>query len=680
MCIPFILGILIQQEVEGIAALVIGLVLTVILSIFPILCKNIHRKQQVRTGLLVALMFTMGTFLRSSVEPSQTEIQRLSTSKGLVSASVRNVTRTDYGHKAYLSINAPSTFHRNIRAIAYVQDSSVSLLPGDTLIFHGGLQIISSPGNPYAFDAAKYYVRQGIHLKTYLDSARIISHLRYHGGFHLVRKSAEIRAAIQKIYQTYVMNEQSCAVLLAMTIGIVDGLDDNIYDAYAKTGTIHVLSISGLHVGIVSVLLFLIVGRVRPSDKIPIKIFRIAMLLSGIWTFAFIAGLAPSITRASLMTSIFLTGIILRRPSKGLNVMAFTAFACLSLDPLQINSLSFQFSYLALGGILIFFKPLYRLVAVRSHITKFIWGTIVMSIAAQLLLLPLLIHYFQQISTISILSSLIAIPASYVILIGGVLILLLHHLIPAGAELAGQGMNFSISVVNDAIIGMSNLPLSHFSNIFLSPLEVAILSGGVVLFALRILTQRRQWTFATASAIALFGVFHAYSEHTARNNEMLAIYPNGDHVAIDFVAGNRCYTTFEAHTMSKYHAKEIAAFRNTFRVSRSQVLVPSPFDTSDHVHVLDLAPKKSFINDSMRFRIAVITDPEFDLEKSDILDLHADWIILSAGLSYTMRQTAEDFFTQHDQPFHDLREHGAFYLAKQKNNKTHEKQWQHIAG
>ncbi len=676
ICVPFIAGILTQQVMENSMPLIAGLSFTIFLTLLNLINKTSVRRQQFRTGILLALMFTLGTFIRKSAEPSPEEIRQLASFDGIVSGVVRTTEKTDYGFKTNLTIITPSTHDRDIRVMAYIRDRSMNLLPCDTLVFQGGLRQFSSPANPYAFNAGKYYRRQGIHLRRYLDSTEMIASHPYLGGFHLLRKSAEIREEVKAIYKTYVHNDQSSAVLLAMTIGVVDGLDDSIYDAYAKSGAIHVLSISGLHVGIVSVLLFLLIGRVRSSDSMYKKVLRATVLLTGIWAFVFIAGLSPSITRAALMSSIYLTGTIIGRHVKGLNVLAFTAFVCLCINPLQINSLSFQFSYLALCGLLIFFNPMYRLIVTRSWLSKFLWGTIVMSVAAQMLLLPLLIHYFNQISLISVLSSLVAIPASYGILIGGILLLLLHFTFPVVADFVGHVIDIGISIVNNSIIIMSELPMSYLSDVYLPPIEVAILSGTIILIALRILTHRKQCTYAAMFGFAIFGLMHAQALMRTSSSEMLAIYPHEDKVAIDYISERHCFTTFSIDSMPTYRKKEVASFRNTSRARKSQLSLSSPV-TPNNVHVLDLPGQGS---DSRCYRVAVITDSEFALLNSDLLALQADWIILSSGLSFVMRRAAEDFCVQHRLQFHDLREHGSFYLTKHKNNYSNETQWQNISG
>ena len=656
-----------------------GLILVIVFAVFTYISKTSIRKLQLRSCVLIALLFALGAFIRKTAEPRPHDVQKMASHDGLVLSIVQKVEATDYGCKTELRILALASGQRALKVISYVRDSMV-LLPGDTLCFPGtDLEPIPAAGNPYAFDIAKYYRRQGIFLRCYLDSTNTILLKAKHHGLHLLRRSAQIRESVTKIYQTYLQNKQSCAVLLAMTIGVENWLDDKIYEAYARSGAIHVLSISGLHVGIVSVLLYILIGRSRQKDKLPVKLARATALVSGIWAFACIAGLSPSITRAALMFSIYLTGTVFRRPVKGMNVLAATAFICLAIDPFQINSVSFQFSYLALLGIVIFFKPLYTLVRVRTRGAKFVWGTIVMSIAAQVLLLPLLIHYFQQVSLISAFSSLVAIPASYGILIGGILLLPLHYLLPELASIAGYILDVGIEGVNRMILWMSVLPMSHVSNIYLPPVEVFILSSLTILLSLRVLIHNRKLTYVLVFAISAFSLTHIWFHFKPSASEILALYPHQNQILIDFVSAGTCYSTFALDTLPGYLAQEVSNFRNTSGVKDEMPISTSPAGTMDQIRVIDL-PAKPNPSDTNGCRLAVILESDFGLLRADLISLKADWVVLSSGLNYPMRRATQEFCIRHRQNFHDLREHGTLYLVKHAHNSTYEKLRQNIAG
>lgn len=677
ICIPFIIGILTQQACVRDTPLIIGVLTTSFLLLSLLLLQSPVRRLQLRSVIMLAGMFSLGCFVRHSAEPSTDDMEALIHKEDIHATCVEVAAQTHYGQKVHATVLSGATV-KDMRAILYLRNYDRQLLPGDTLVFAGELQPQISNKNPYDFDVAGYYRRQGIYLKASVDSAEILDCREYKGPMLLSRKSAKVRANIKGIFSRYVMDAQSCAVLLAMTVGIVDGIDDSIYEAYAETGTIHVLSISGLHVGIISFLLFLLVGKIKHNGKMIKQILQLIVLLGGIWTFAYVAGLSPSVVRASLMTSIFLAGTTMRRPVRGLNVMAFTAFVCLSIDPLQINSLSFQFSYLALFSILIFFNPIYRLVPVKTWSMKFAWGTVVMSIAAQILLLPLLIHYFQQISLISIVSSLVAIPASYAILLGGALLLVLHFILRPVAIIAGHVIEWIIASTNDAIIGMSNLPLSHLSNVYLHPVEIILISCIILCLTLRMVVQHKSWTYATGVSVMAFGVVHSVLLMNTRDKELVAIYPVEETVAIDYIKGRQCYSSLDIDTLSKFTRQEARMFRNSSRIMHVQ---PAQITMNDSLKDIVLIELPSNRQDSVgSCRIALITQSKSYLPESFLNGLKADWIVLSPNLEYKVTRAAEKLLLAQGQPFHNLRKQGTFYLAKMKNNTTHEKLWQNITG
>lgn len=674
VAVPFIAGILTWQYAASLVPLWIACGVMLILAIFMQYATVITGRQMLRTGILSALMFAAGLWIRHSAEPGNTSIDALAEYRGEITAIVTQAERTEYGSKATLRLVSPQRAHRNIRVISYLRDLDVIPFPGDTLVFDGTLGYIPAASNPYAFDAAQWYQRQGIQLRTFLDNRNTTAYLPCK-TLHLQNHSEHLRREVREIFTQYISNPQSRAVVLAMTIGVRDALDESLYAAYASTGTIHVLAISGLHVGIVSVLLFFLTGKVRATDKPLTKVCRMVVLLAGIWTFACIAGLSPSIVRAAFMFSVYLAGTVLRKPVRGLNVLAFSALVFLSIDPYQLNALSFQFSYLALGGIVVFFRPVYCAVPVRSIAGKFVWSTIVLSFAAQIFLLPLLIHYFQQVSVISLFSSLIAVPAAYLILTGAIILLAVQCVSTSLGVLIGQGLDLVTGGLNAAIEGMSALPFSHVSGVYLPVTEVLVLSAVTLMVALRIITRNRQWTFACVAGVAIFSVLHIGQMCIAKPAHIAAIYPHAGQLAIDVISGSTCFTTIDLNAMPKYSAREVAAFRNASSVKHIRTLDDTTLLSSGHIRILDLQATASEAHNTPS-RIVIVDAMDSEARQNALLELAADWYVIGTEVGFAMRKAIKHFLSENNQRYHDLREHGAFYLAKQENNSTNEKRRQ----
>jgi hypothetical protein len=163
LCIPLVAGILLEQALESPWLLLASLAALLFLTALQIFIKEHQRKHHLRTALAFVLLFSVGLLLRKSVEPPASEITNLSRYDGIVSARIRQVTPTHYGSRVFLTITNPVYERDDIRLVAYLRDSNVVFLPGDTLLFQRPLQVILSPKNPYAFDAGAFYRRQGIH-------------------------------------------------------------------------------------------------------------------------------------------------------------------------------------------------------------------------------------------------------------------------------------------------------------------------------------------------------------------------------------------------------------------------------------------------------------------------------------------------------------------------------------
>jgi competence protein ComEC len=688
ICIPFVAGILVQQ-VSGVSYLfILTLVAGMLMVAIGALIRDIWVRQQIRTVTLTVLMFGTGAFIRHSVDPDQKTIQAAIAATSSVTAMIHSAGPSSYGTKATLSIISTDDtgLPDRLRMIAYVRDTIRVFSPGDTVVISAVPEIIPAASNPFAFDISQYYRNQGIHLRAFVDAHEILAH-QPATGFGLRRRCEEVRTVLSGIIQAHIQDRQISGVLEAMVLGVRDGIDDELKDAYAKSGAIHILAISGLHVGIVSFILFILIGKVRRKDHAVVKAGRVLVLLTGIWAFAGIAGLSPSVTRAACMFSIYLLGMMMRRSVKGLNVLACTALVFLCVDPLQLNSLSFQFSYLALAGILIFYKPIHRLYEFNSRAAKFIWSTMVMSIAAQLFLIPFLIYYFHQVSLVSLLSGLVAIPAAYAILCGGLILFLLHFITPAFAGQWAQLLQYIVRWTNEVMIWFSKLPMSHLADLYLPGAEIAILFSMVLCASLRLLTKQRFWLYSTCLLGLLLGIVHQTTLR-AYDLERIAVYKCGTgEVGMDYVAARICYSTIDIASLSGYQAGELKSFRHLSRVR--QTLQVSLLDTSACIRLLDL-PYDRESNSSANGnstdttaatlnRIAIVTSQcEEDLDQM-LIQFSPDQVLLAPGVSKRTRKEIAQICATHQIPIHDLYRDGSYYLIKQKKA-SNEASWQYISG
>jgi hypothetical protein len=190
--------------------------------------------------------------------------------------------------------------------------------------------------------------------------------------------------------------------------------------------------------------------------------------------------------------------------------------------------------------------------------------------------------------------------------------------------------------------------------------------------------QHKSWTYGTGVSVIVFGLVHTYLIMNTRDKELVAIYAAEETVAIDYIKGRQCYSSLNIDTLPKFTRQEARMFRNASRVMQRQL---TRIDMADSLKDIVLIVLPSNTQDTIgSCRIALITQSKSYIPESFFLDLKADWVVLSPTLEYKISRAAEKLLFAQGQPFHDLRKQGTFYLAKMKNNTTHEKFWQNITG
>ena len=255
------------------------------------------------------------------------------------------------------------------------------------------------------------------------------------------------------------------AVLAAMVLGDKSELSKELRATYSATGASHILALSGLHLGIIYLLLTqLTLGRRRMwLTQVPVVL--------GIWAFALITGLSTSVVRAAMMISLYAVFSLGGRRQSPLGVLSFTAIIMLLFNSDSLYDIGFQLSFMAMLGILIFVPLFERMVSIRwlmeHRVVKWLMAMMTMSVAAQLTTAPLVAYHFGRFSTYFLLTNLLAIPIATLILYVAVATLI----VPAVAGVLGW-----LAGVLNAVLGwVSGLPLASIEGLHPSLLQVAMM-------------------------------------------------------------------------------------------------------------------------------------------------------------------------------------------------------------
>lgn len=256
------------------------------------------------------------------------------------------------------------------------------------------------------------------------------------------------------------------AVLAAMTLGSKTALTADLRDTYSVTGASHVLALSGLHLGIIYLLLTrLLFIRRRWLEPL--------IVVPALWAFAFLTGLSPSVVRAATMISIYAVFACRGKRRPSLNVLCFTAIVMLTVDPQSLFDVGFQLSFAAVFSIALFMPLLDRLpIAYRlqgSCIGRWLWSLVAVSLTAQAGVAPLIAYYFGRLPTYFLLTNIVVLPAATLILYGGLLTLLIPW------PPIGQATLWIVGVMNDALTFLSHLPMASIDGLHPSVVQTILL-------------------------------------------------------------------------------------------------------------------------------------------------------------------------------------------------------------
>ncbi|MCB9337808.1 MAG: ComEC family competence protein [Lewinellaceae bacterium] len=421
------------------------------------------------------------------------------------------------------------------------RDTSAELLRyGDELLFKSNITAIGPPKNPDAFDYGRYLHFQNIHHQAFVREGDWLLHKK-RKGFSIYGDAIALQGYFLKTLRKHLSTESELAVGSALILGYRDEVPEDLLTAYSQTGAMHVLAVSGLHVGIVFFIFNFFLGRVKLYSK-GWKATKVLLILAGIWIFALVTGASPSVLRATVMFSFINVGMALRRYNNVYNSMAASAFFLLLWNPYWIVSVSFQLSYLAVWGILYFQPKIAKLLTPENKWLEKAWQLIAVSLAAQLMTLPLTLYYFNQFPTWFWLTSMILVPLAGIELGMGLLLLLMESVWEMAAVWVGKALWALLWFGNACVSFIQHLPGAVIEGIWMGPL-IALLLYLVILSAMAAIGSKQfKWVFSALAFLVLVSANYAFTTWKEHGNGQIVVYNIYKHTAIDFLDGKKAWS------------------------------------------------------------------------------------------------------------------------------------------
>lgn len=375
-----------------------------------------------------------------------------------------------------------------------------------------------------------------------------------------------------------ITGKQEKAVAAALLIGYKQDIDSDLMKAYSNTGVIHVIAISGLHLGLIYGLLLSIFNWI-PNSTIK-KWTAPPIILLVLWGFALLTGAGPSIVRAAVMFSFIIIASIVKQNSSILNALAASAFFLLLLHPFYLWDIGFQLSYAAVLSIVLYQKNIFDSLYFKYKWIQACWQLNAVTLSAQILTLPLVMYHFHQFPNYFLLSNFIVVPLSSIILYGCLLLLPFGTIAYLGKALSVV-TSLLISSMNWIIQKMNALPFATTSNSHINTAEVLLFFFIIVFVTLFIQSQKNKWCFYGLTALLLGCSIHNFNSIQEKSLTSLTVWfvPKISKVTIRYGQlnettlpnGNSAFTI--GHTRFLYIGQVPALKDSSISISKVDILI-----------------------------------------------------------------------------------------------------------
>lgn len=432
------------------------------------------------------------------------------------------------------SYQATAAMGETILLIYFNPSTNIHLLKAGTSIQLLKKPIpISNANNPGGFNFKEYAASQKIFHQVYLTPStfKILDHTPLPLSTSLLNKAKDY---VLNTLEKYIQLSKERSVAEALLIGYKKNLDKELMNAYSNTGVIHIIAISGLHLGMIYALLLWLFKPMNRLKKL--QWLKRGIILLILWGFTLLTGAGASVLRAAVMFSFLILGDQLNRPNQIMNTLAASAFCLLLLNPLFLWDIGFQLSYAAVIGIIVFSKPIEKCLYLENKILRHCWQLCSVTIAAQLLTLPMLLYYFNSFPNLFLFTNFIAVPISGLILyllIGLLAIAPLSFL----AKPIGSITEWLIVQLNGFIQNSASLPFALTEYIQVSLLQTICLYLFILFLAYFIAEKKMAALFAACLGLIAFIAIRSLSISVYKQQQKIMVYHAPKYTSIDIFEG-----------------------------------------------------------------------------------------------------------------------------------------------
>ena len=591
----FVLGITVYLQINSYSSIIYyvigGLLIVLFASIY-------FQKSVLRGATLMLLLFLLGwtlTYRKTAInEPNHfTNLPQFTHYQAVITSNVEVKAKT---FKVEAEINA-------IKIDGKWQDTEGKTLLyfnreeaerpqyGDVFLIKNMPREVEAPKNPEEFDYRRFLQHKGIYAHHFLWGKEYTK-IGHEVPSKILAFSYKANQYADSVFKARIETPNEYAVANAMVIGLRDDIDNDLLNAYSASGAIHVLSVSGMHVGILFLFLGWIFGWIKKRGKYGKQIFT-ALIISILWGYAIFTGLSSTVLRATVMFSFIQLGTAIDRRQNIYNTLAISALLLLSWNPYWLIDVGFQLSYLAIIGIVFLHPYLYQLVSPNNYAITKLWEGTCVCFSAQLFTFPLSVYYFHQFPTFFLIANPFVAFFSFAVLPAG-LALLIFPSVPFLSDIITVILKYSLVWLNKSIFLVEKLPFATLKGFSISIPEMLMLYATmmlVILFFLRSEIKYLRISLLIISVLACFNVAQDYFQSQQKNLTFHFIPKKSGISIIDgksatFIADS---SLLESPKIYNFHLKN---FYDKHGVSHKNLLSLNQYANKQGVTFLDFEGKR----------------------------------------------------------------------------------------
>lgn len=635
-----ILGIIIQFNLPlnvkySISGFSISIVLLIAFSFLPIKFK--FGLNWLKTVLIFGSFFSLGQLLvYINLLPNSKHYfeHNYTGNESVLVCLQEDIVSKPKSYKAQATIKA---IYKNNQWIAvngnlllYFKKDSVapSIKYGNHLVITKELLPIVNSGNPGGFNYARYCSFQGNYHQVFLKENDYTIQ-----PFNTTNTATvflnKLRSNILQTLKANIPNAQELAIAEALLIGYREDLDRDLVRAYSNIGIVHIIAISGLHLGMIySLLLF----AFKPFGNVKyIRFIKPIFIIIVLWIFSGIAGMQPSIVRSAIMFSCIAIGDSLGKKTNMYNSLALSAFIILLVNPFALWDVGFQLSYSAVLSIVVFSPYIKKWVFVQNKLLLTIFYLNAITLSAQIITLPIVLYHFHQFPILFLITNFIAVPLSGMVLYALIFLLLIAPIKVAAIAL-GKAISACLWWLNKFVLWVDDLGFAVLPSLQLSILQAVLLTIVIIGFGRWLITKNSKSFFVGITASLFFIACRSWDFVKRKQQQKIVVYNVPNFRAIDIIEG-RQFLFVGDDTLTK------AGFLQNFHIKPSRIL--HRISAKQHLH--SFVVNNNFIGFGDRL-IALVDKP---LASKATQPLSVETVVLSKNPKLSLQQLTQHFAFKH---------------------------------